>query len=302
MKAITIDSYGPPEVLQITDLTDPQVGPGQVRVRIKAAGVQPVDCYVRSGRFGEGPPNSSQILSNEFAGIIDQVGDNVNEFTTGDNVLGWKSLASYAEYVVVPKDQIIHKPDSMSWEVAGGLSGAGQAAHTAIEELYISEGETILIHAAAGAVGTVAVQLARNRGAEVIGTASEPNHEYLRSFGVTPVTYGEGLVDRVRAVAPDGVDAALDAAGRGALEASVKLIDDRNRIITLIDFDRASELGVQGIRSKRSVKRLAELANLYAKGKLEIYIRKTFPFHQVADAHRVVETGHGRGKVVLTFN
>lgn len=306
MKAITIDSYGPPDVLQFSNLPDPQTEPGHIRVRIKAAGVQPVDCAVRSGFFADEndpfPTKIPQVLGNEFAGIVDQVGDNVREFTAGDNVLGWKTLASYAEYVVVSTDQVIHKPESMPWEVAGGLSGAGQAAHTAIEALNLNKGETVLIHAAAGAVGTVAVQLAHHRGTEVIGTASKPNHQYLRSLNAVPVPYGEGLADRVRAIAPDGVDAALDAAGRGALEVSVELINDRDRIVTLVDFDRVRELGVRGIRSKRSVNQLRRLAELYARGKLKIHIRKIFPFSHVADAHREVETGHGRGKVVLLMD
>ena len=305
MKAITFSSYGDPNVLQVNDLPDPQPGPGQVRIRIKAAGVQPFDCALRSGWFagksGVFQLNFPQIIGNEFAGTVDQAGEGVEQFSEGDEVLGWKIMASCAEYVVVPAGQIVKKPKNMSWSVAGGFSGAGQTAHTALEELNIGEGEIILIHAAAGAVGTVAVQLARLRGANVIGTASKPNHDYLRSLGVIPVTYGEGLAERVRDVAPNGVDASLDAAGRGALEASVELIKDRNRIGTLVDFDLAPKLGVKSIRSKQTTKRLAELADLYASDKLQVHIRKTFPLHQAADAHREVETGHGRGKVVLTI-
>lgn len=305
MKAITFSTYGTPDVLQLTDLPDPIAGPGQVRIRIKTAGVQPVDCAVRSGWFaGKGGPFEErfpQILGNEFAGVIDQAGEGVSSFDPGDEVLGWQTLACYAEYVVVPVDQIVHKPKNMRWEVAGGLSGAGQTAHTALEEIGINKGESILVHAAAGAVGTVAVQLAQIRGANVIGTASEANHEYLRSLGVTPVTYGDGLAERVKAVAPNGIDAALDAAGRGALEASVQLIENRERIGTLVDFEKAPELGVKSIRSKRSAERLSELAEWVAKGNLKIHIRNTYPLDKAIDAHREVETGHGRGKVVLVL-
>ncbi|MCC5940558.1 MAG: NADP-dependent oxidoreductase [Balneolaceae bacterium] len=303
MKAITFSKYGTPDVLQLTELPDPQPGPGQVGVRIKASGVQPVDCAVRSGWFaGKGGPFEEtfpQILGNEFAGVIDIRGEGVEHFAEGDEVLGWQTLACYAEYVVVPIDQIVQKPKNMPWEVAGGLSGAGQTAHTALEELGVRRGDTVLIHAAAGAVGTVAVQLAQICGTSVIGTASEPNHDYLRSLGVIPVTYGEGLTDRVKAVAPNGVDAALDAAGRGALEASVELIENRNRVGTLVDFEKAPDLGVKIIRSKRSVTRLEELAEFYADGKLKIHIRSRYPLEKAAEAHREVETGHGRGKVVL---
>lgn len=303
MKAITFSSYGQPDVLQVTELSDPIAGPGQIRIRIKTAGVQPVDCAVRSGWFaGKGGPfeeSFPQILGNEFAGVIDQTGEGVSSFVPGDEVLGWQTLACYAEYVVVLVDQAVHKPKNMPWEVAGGLSGAGQTAHTALEEIGLNKGETILVHAAAGAVGTVAVQLAQIRGARVIGTASEANHEYLRSLRVTPVTYGNGLEDRVKNVAPNGVDAALDAAGRGALEASVQLIENRERIGTLVDFEIAPDLGVKSIRSKRSSVRLKELAELYAAGKLNIHIRNTYPLVKAADAHREVETGHGRGKIIL---
>lgn len=303
MKAIVFNRYGGPEVLQVTEFPTPEAGPGQVRVHIKTAGVQPVDCAVRSGWFagkgGSFEETFPQILGNEFAGVIDKTGEGVDQFDEGDEVLGWQTLACYAEYVVVPADQIVHKPDNMPWEVAGGLSGAGQTAHTALEELDVGNGDTVLIHAAAGAVGTVTVQLAQIRGARVIGTACEANHEYLRSLGAVPVIYGVGLADRVKALAPSGVDAALDAAGRGALEASVLLIENRNRIGTLVDFELAPKLGVKSIRSQRSVNRLKELAELYAADGLNIHIRNSYPLEKAADAHREVETGHGRGKVVL---
>jgi NADPH:quinone reductase-like Zn-dependent oxidoreductase len=306
MKAIALNRYGGPEVLQVTEFPTLEAGPGEVRVRINTAGVQPVDCAVRSGWFaGKGGPFEEQfpqILGNEFAGVVDQAGEGVEKFSEGDEVLGWQTMACYAEYVVVPADQIVQKPKSMPWEVAGGLSGAGQTAHTALEELGVGGGDTVLIHAAAGAVGTVAVQLAKIRGAHVIGTASEPNHEYLRSLGVTPVTYGNGLVDRVKAASPNGVDAALDAAGRGALEASIKLIKNKDRIGTLVDFELAPKLGVKSIRSKRSVERLSELVDLVTEGKLKTHIRNSYPLHKAADAHREVETGRGRGKVVLQIS
>lgn len=300
MKAVAITKYGTPDVMQVMEFADPQAGPGQVRVRVKSAGVQPVDTAVRGG-WTVFPVQFPQILGNEFAGLVDQVGEGVSDFAIGSEVIGWSVLACYAEYVVVGTDQIAAKPREMPWDVAGVLSASGQTAHTALRELGVGQGDTVLIHAAAGGVGTVAVQLARAWGATVIGTASERNHEYLRSIGAIPVAYGDGLVERVRDVAPGGVDAALDAIGGEALPASVELVADRSRIGTIVGFDAAPRLGVRAIRSQRSAARLAELIELYVQDKLKIHIWKSFPMHEAAAAHREVETGHVRGKVVLTI-
>ncbi|MEN1936225.1 NADP-dependent oxidoreductase [Paenibacillus sp. 102] len=303
MKAAAISTSGPPNVLQVMEFDNPHAGTGQVRVRIKAAGIQPFDLAVRSS--GWAPPGLEvrypQILGNEFAGIIDQVGDKVTDFSVGSEVIGWSLLACYAEYVVVSVDQIVHKPQNMPWEEAGAITASGQTAHTALQELGVGKGDTILIHAAAGGVGTFAVQLAQSWGATVIGTASEHNHDYLRSLGAIPVTYGDDLVDRVRVLAPDGVHVALDAAGDVALRASLELVKNKDRIGTIVAFDLVEELGVRPIRSQRSVDRLAQLVDLYSQGKLHIHIRKSFPLHKAADAHREIESGHGRGKVVLTI-
>jgi NADPH:quinone reductase-like Zn-dependent oxidoreductase len=304
MKAAAISTSGPPNVLQLMEFDNPQAGAWQVRVRIKAAGIQPFDLAVRSN--GWAPHGLTvqypQILGNEFAGIIDQVGDKVTNFCVSNEVLGWALLACYAEYVVVSVDQIVHKPQGMPWTEAGAITASGQTAHTALQELGVDKGDTILIHAAAGGVGTFAVQLAKAWGATVIGTASERNHDYLRSLGAIPVTYGDHLADRVRALAPKGVDVAFDAAGDDALRASMELVENKDRIGTIVAFDLAVEFGVWPIRSQRSVDRLADLVELYSQGKLQIHVRKTFSLHQAADAHREIENGHGRGKVVLTID
>ncbi|MBS4214036.1 MULTISPECIES: NADP-dependent oxidoreductase [Neobacillus] len=303
MKAAAITTFGPPDVLQVMEFDKPHAGAGQVRVRVKAAGIQPFDLAVRSS--GWAPPGMEvrypQILGNEFAGIIDQVGDKVTNFSVGNEVLGWALLACYAEYVVVSVDQIVHKPKNMPWEEAGVITASGQTAHTALQELGVDKGDTILIHAAAGGVGTFAVQLAQAWGATVIGTASKCNHEYLRKLGAIPVTYGDDLANRVSALAPNGVDVAFDAAGDEALHASLELVENKNRIGTIVAFDLAEKLGVRPIRSQRSVNRLTEIVELYSQGKLQILIRKAFPLHQAPDAHREIESGHGRGKVVLTI-
>jgi enoyl reductase len=303
MKAVTFSEFGAPEVLRLTEVPDPEPGPGAIRVRARAAGVQPADTMVRRG---EGPPGLPValplVLGNDFAGVVDRVGEGVTEFAVGDEVLGWSVFGAYAEALVVPAGQAVRKPPEMPWEVAGAMSASGQTAHRSLRELGVSAGDTVLVHAAAGGVGSVAVQLAVAWGATVIGTASEGNHEYVRSLGATPVTYGDGLVERVRAVAPQGVDVAFDAAGRGALDASVELVADRGRIGTIIDFAGAERLGVVGLRggpNARTRERLGELVGLFGKGALAVHIGHRLPLAEAAEAHRIVESGHGRGKVVL---
>lgn len=300
MRAIAFSEYGAPDVLHTVELPTPAPGTGQVRVRIRAAGVQPFDTALRQGLSFGFPVTFPQVLGNEFAGVVDAVGEGVTEFVPGDDVLGWQLLSCYAEYTVAPVEQVVAKPEGMPWEVAGVLSASGQTAHTALEELKVGRGETLIVHAAAGGVGTFAVQIARELGATVIGTASPGNHEHLRALGVTPVTYGEGLAERVREVAPQGVDAALDAAGEEALRASLALVGNRDRIGTLVSFDLVDETGVRAIRSQRSRERLAELVALYERGALQVPIAGAFDLAAAGEAHRLSETGHLRGKVVIT--
>lgn len=302
MKVAAFFQPGGPEVLQLAEFDTPEAGPGQVRVRVKAAGVQPYDAAVRAGWVPPGKgPELPKVPGNEFAGVVDQVGADVTSAAPGDEVLGFGQLDAYAEYIVVPADQVTAKPASMPWEVAGGFTAGAQTAHIALQELAVSGGDTLLIHGAAGAVGTVAVQLAVAWGATVIGTAREENHEYLRSLGAIPVAYGEGLLDRVRALAPDGVTVALDGAGGDALAVSLALVADRKRILTLVEHDKASELGIRLTPPLRSQARLAELVGLYARGDLRIHVRAAYPLERAADAHREIETGHGRGKLVITL-
>jgi NADPH:quinone reductase-like Zn-dependent oxidoreductase len=303
MKAAAFASFGGPEVMSVMEFPEPQAGPGQVRVQVKAAGVQHFDCAVRKGLSPAGVAvNFPQIPGNEFAGVIDQVGEGVTGFATGDEVLGFNILNCYAEYVVVSASQIVRKPKTMLWAEAGGLSGNGQGAYAAMKAIGVTPGDTILIHGAAGTLGSIAVQLAKEWGAgTVIGTASEYNHDYLRSLGAIPVTYGEGLVERVRAIAPNGVDAAFDTAGAEAVRASVELVKDRSRICTFAAPELIAELGLASVRAERTAARLAELAELHTKGKLRMLIRQTFPLERADEAHRLIETRRGRGKIVLTL-
>ncbi|WP_381556421.1 NADP-dependent oxidoreductase [Streptomyces eurythermus] len=300
MKAVAFRAFGGPEVLELMELPTPEPGPGEVRVRVKAAGTQPTDCAVRTGWA---PPGFTvtfpHITGGDFAGVVDALGEGVTGFSVGDEVLGFRTQLTYAEYLVAPVDQIVPKPAALSWEVAGCLSASGQTAHTALEILGVGAGETVLVNGAAGGVGTIAVQLAVARGAKVIATGREENHPYLRALGAVPVTYGAGLLDRVRAAAPEGVDAALDTASAEGLRVAAELVEDKDRVGTVFAHEVHQELGVRWIGSRRSARRLAELAGLVADGELTVHIRKTLPLARAAEAHRELETGHGRGKIVL---
>ncbi|WP_282700359.1 NADP-dependent oxidoreductase [Streptomyces sp. CC219B] len=299
--AIAFSEYGGPDVLRPLETAEPVAGPGEVRVRVRAAGVNPVDVKLRRGDFaGTVAVTFPQRLGNEFAGVIDQVGAGVTGRAVGEEVLGFTAMAAYAEVLTVAADSVTAKPAGLSWEVAGALSAVGQTASNALRELKVGDGDTLLVHAAAGGVGTVAVQLARRLGARVIGTASERNHEYLRSLGAEPVVYGEGLAERVRALAPEGVDVVLDAVGGAAVDASLELVADRTRIGTTVDQKAADEHGIVRLRGARSAELLAELAGLAAAGDLVLPLTVVHPLTAAADAHREVETGHVRGKVVLT--
>lgn len=291
-------------MLRTTEVEQPEPGAGEVRVRVLAAGVQPFDCKVRGGWTPFLQSVTFPLVpGNEFAGVVDAVGADVTGVAAGDEVLGFCLLGGYAEYVVVPADQVVRKPSAMPWQVAGGFSGNGQGAHMVLRELGVGPGDTVLISAAAGGLGTFSVQLARAWGATtVIGTASDANHDYLRSLGAVPVAYGEGLVERVRAVAPGGVDAALDAAGPDALRAAVELTKDKDRVITMVAMDTAKELGLRDWSATRSAARLTELTALWEQGALKLHIRAAYPLERAADAHRDVGSGHGRGKVVITVD
>jgi enoyl reductase len=299
--AVVFDRYGPPELLRRAELSDPEAGPGQIRVRVKAAGVQRFDVSVRRGEMaGFVPVSFPQTLGQEYAGVVDQVGTGVTGLAVGDAVLGSTMLNGYAQHVVVAAENAVAKPPGLEFPAAVAFVAAAQTASGALRELNVGEGDTLLVHAAAGSVGTVAVQLGRRWGATVVGTASVGNHDYVRELGAIPVEYGDGLVDRVRAVAPQGIDVALDAAGGAAIPASVELVADRDRIGTIVDDQLAAEYGIRVVRAGRSPARLAEMITLAGRGELIMPIRE-YPFADVVQAHRAVESGHGRGKVVLVI-
>jgi NADPH:quinone reductase-like Zn-dependent oxidoreductase len=245
------------------------------------------------------PASFPVVDGREAAGVIDQVGDGVTGAAVGDEVFGFAVGGAAAEYAVL--DDFAAKPASASWEQAAALP---VAVETSVRVFTVlggpGEGQTIVVNGAAGGVGVAAVQLARARGARVVGTASESNHEFLRSLGVEPTTYGDGLVDRVRALAPDGVDLAFDTAGKGGVPDLITLTGDPERVATIADFSAAA-LGVKvtGGGDFRAAEALGDAAELIEAGRLQIPVAATFPFSQAAEAHRVSQEGHVRGKLVL---
>jgi enoyl reductase len=299
-RAVVFNQYGGPEVLEVVDVPEPEPGAGQVVIRVRAAGVQPADVKQRSGAWKSfAPATFPARLGHEAAGVVSAVGADVTAFVPGDEVLG-PAKGSYADYALAEASLLARKPADMPWAEAGCLSASGQTAATVLEDLKIAPEDTLLVHAAAGGVGLMAVQLAKAQGLRVIGTASEANHDFLRGLGVEPVTYGPGLADRVRALAPDGVDVALDAAGGGdALDVSVELVPNLDRVGTIADQAGARRLGVRSLSSRTSGDRLAHLVSAYEKGDLKVFIWKEFPLDRVVDAHRESEGRHFRGKVVL---
>lgn len=306
MKAIAMTEYGEPGVLRLVDLPDPKIGPDVVLVRVKAASVNPVDWKVRQGYLdGAFSVHFPLVPGWDLAGVVEGAGPAVKEFAVGDEVVGYVRRdelqhGTFAELVPAPVRTLAHKPTSVSFVAAAGLPLTGLTAQQSLDAADVIAGDTVLVHAAAGGVGSFAVQLAAHRGARVIGTASESNHEYLRELGAEPVAYGPGLVDAVRAVAPDGVDVALDFVGGDALAASGELVTDRSRIVSIIDPAAVAELGGTYVFVRPDAGQLAELSGLVDKGVLRIEVAQTFPLAEAAAAHAASEVGHGRGKIVVT--
>jgi NADPH:quinone reductase-like Zn-dependent oxidoreductase len=301
MKAILFDRFGGTDVLHEADIEVPQPGPGQIRVRVRAAGLNALDGKIRSGAMEAAFPTPLPAVPGaEVAGVVDALGEGVQDVEVGDEVLGWSDTGSYAQYALATT--VAPKPAGLDWQHAVALPVAGETAERVLNLLGVAAGETVLMHGAAGAVGTLAVQLATARGARVIATAGPANQDYLTSLGATATLYGEGLVERVRALAPDGVDAVFDLAGKGALEDSITLRGGTERIVTISDF-RAHQLGVtfSSGGQERSATRLAELAQDAATGKLVTTVN-AFPLDQAAKAQQVSDAGHVRGKLVLTVD
>ncbi|MEU8123402.1 NADP-dependent oxidoreductase [Spirillospora sp. NPDC049024] len=297
MKAVRFDRFGGPEVLGLVDLPDPHPGPGQVRIAVRAAGVSASDWKKRQGQMD---PELPQTLGYEAAGVVDEIGEGVADVAVGDRVFGFcVEGAAQAEMAVLSHYAPI--PSSLDFAGAAALPAAIETATRALDQLGVGDGATLLVNGASGSVGGAAVQLAVVRGARVIGTAGPGNQEYLRSLGAEPVVYGEGLVERVRALAPDGVDLALDVAGNGVLPELTGLAGGAERVVTVADFAGAREHGVRFSRGDagRAVHVLGEIGPLIEAGRFSPPTVRTFPLADVAEAHRAGEGGKVRGKLVL---
>jgi NADPH:quinone reductase-like Zn-dependent oxidoreductase len=294
--------YGDPDVLRIIDVPAPRAGQGQVRVAVRAAGVNPIDAKTVEGLMrNEIALTLPAGVGADVSGVVDQVGPGVSEFAVGDEVLGSSVTPSFAEHALAEPTSLVRKPHDMAWEVAGSLAGAGGTAYAVLKQLRVKAGETLLIHGAAGGVGTFAVQLAAVHGVTVIGTASERNHDYLRSIGAIPVTYGDGLLERVRSVAPQGVDAVLDASGRGEIPMSIQLTGTPERVLTLVAFD-AADTGIQihiGGGGSDLGDALREIVGLIEQRRLTVSISRTFPLAEIASALKTSGAGHVTGKIVI---
>ncbi|MEU7165465.1 NADP-dependent oxidoreductase [Streptomyces morookaense] len=306
IKAIAFGTYGSADVLHPVEIDLPVPGPGQVRIAVRSAGVNPIDHKIRSGDMAalvqvEFPC----VPGREASGVVEAVGDGVTGVQAGDAVLGPTVTGAYAERALADASRLVAKPVSMPWEEAAALPVAAETAWRALELLELREGETLLVHGAAGGVGTMAVQFARARDIHVIGTASEANHAYLRGLGAHPVVYGEGLADRVRELAPDGVHAALDAAGKGdAVGVSVELTGGPDRVVTIADSQGALRHGVRfssGAEpgASRTVPALTAALGLFESGILQLPIHHVYPLSEAAEAQRESERGHLTGKIVL---
>ncbi|WP_042417897.1 NADP-dependent oxidoreductase [Streptacidiphilus anmyonensis] len=303
-KAVRYDGFGGVDVLRVDEVERPAPGSGQVLVRVKAAGINPGEALIRTGALAEMFPSTFPSgQGSDLAGVVEEVGPGVAGHAPGDEVIGFSNnRASHAELVLVEADDLTHKPAEVPWEVAGGLYVVGVTAWGAVHSVHPGEGETVVVSGAAGGVGSLAVQLARRTGATVIGLAGEGNHAWLRSHGVIPVAYGDGVADRIRAAAPDGVDAFVDTHGDGYVELALALGVPVERIDTIADYAAAAKYGVRtdgGTAAGPGAEVLAELARLIAAGQLELPVANVYPLSEVRAAYTELERRHTRGKIVL---
>ncbi|MFG2141157.1 NADP-dependent oxidoreductase [Streptomyces sp. NPDC048650] len=304
MKAITVNSFGGPSALEYTDQPTPKVGPDSVLIRVRAAGVNPVDWKIVGGYLDAMMNAHFPLIPGwDVAGVVEAVGADAPEYAVGDEVIGYVRKdevqhGTFAELVAAPVRTLARKPASLSWQQAAGLPLAGLTAYQSLERVGTKQGETVLVHAAAGGVGAFAVQIAVARGARVIGTASERNHDFLRSLGAEPVTYGDGLEGRVRALAPEGVDVALDFVGNGVLDVSQQLLKDRSRLVSIADGEVAAK-GGHMVWVRPDAADLTALGELADAGKLVVPVEATFPLAETAEAFQRSMSGRSRGKIVL---
>lgn len=308
---IRYTEHGGPEVLTPVEGPVPEAPRGGVVVEVRAAGVNPVDSKIRSGRRGTRDFSRPQGMGADAAGVVVALGDGVDGVEVGDEVIVHGASGAYATHLVTTPAQLVPKPAAVSFEQGAALGIPAGTAYQVLRSLGLGEGETLLLHAGSGGVGQAAIQFARDWGAHVVATASPANHDRLRELGAVPVAYGPGLVERLRAAAPKGYDVALDAAGTDeAIEACLELVADRDRIATIVRMADAADLGIRtwsgaipstmgpGVVRLRA-EGVAEAARLAAEGRFQVEVSSRYPLAGAADAQRESEAGHVRGKVVL---
>ncbi len=302
-RAVQFDEYGGLDVLQVREIEVEPPGKEEVAVEVKAAGINPGEASIRKGLLAERfPATFPSGQGSDLAGVVTAVGIDVTGFAPGDEVLGWSwDRSSQAELCVVPADQLIRKPTDLSWEAAGALYVVGVTAFAAVRAVDAGEGDTVVVSAAAGGVGTIAVQLLKVKGANVVGLASEAHHDWLREKGVTPVAYGEGVIERILEATPQGIDAFIDLYGPEYVELAVELDVPPEKIETIIAYEKAQEVGakMEGSADATSPEILGEMAELVAAGKIEVPIAATYPLDEVREAFEQLEDRHTLGKIVL---
>jgi len=304
MHAVRFDEYGGRDVLYIADVEIPQPAVGEVLVEVRAAAINPGESSIREGYLHDRFPSTFPSgEGTDLAGVVSAVGEGVTSFSPGDEVFGWSwQRSSHADYATVPAEQLVPKPAGVSWEAAGSLAVAGSTAWAAVGAVYRQPGDVVGVSAAAGGVGSIAVQLLRYRGAVVVGIASEANHDWLREHGAIPVAYGDDLEARMREAAPSGLTAFVDTFGPEYIDLAVALGVPPDRIDTVIDYESAGKVGAKtdgsGVGTTTEV--MGKLAELIDAGDLEIPIAGTYPLDRVQDAFAELEHRHTRGKIVLT--
>ncbi|HXF30866.1 MAG TPA: NADP-dependent oxidoreductase [Solirubrobacterales bacterium] len=302
-RAVQFDEYGGLDVLTVREIELPELGKEDVLVEVKAAGINPGEASIRQGLLAEqSPADFPSGQGSDLAGVVKEVGIDVVGFARGDEVLGWSwDRSSQATEVVIPAEQLITKPTDLSWEVAGSLYVVGVTAFAAVRAVDVSEGDTVVVSAAAGGVGAVTVQLLKVRGADVVGLASEDHHDWLREKGITPVSYGEGVIERILEATPDGIDAFIDLYGPEYVDLAIQLDVPPAKVETIIAYEKAQEVGAktEGSSDATSPEILKEMAELVAAGKIEVPIAATYPLDEVREAFEQLEDRHTLGKIVL---
>ena len=302
-RAVRFDHYGDRDVLYIADVEVPVPAASEVVVEVRAAGINPGEASIRTdalaARFPATFPSGE---GSDLAGVVSAVGEGVTAFAVRDEVLGWSwQRSSHAEYVAVPVTQLIRKPAALNWEVAGSLYVVGCTAYAAVRAVNAGPGDTVAVSAAAGGVGSVVVQLLRTKGSTVLGIASASNHDWLAAHGVIPISYGTGLAHRLKAAAPNGIDAFIDLFGPEYVQLAVDFGIKPDRIETIIAREKAQEVGAkaEGSVDASTSEVLLEMAELVSSGQIEIPIAATYPLEQVRDAFAELEERHTHGKIVL---